>query len=132
MSTEIGGRDRFKFFKRPVVPTMEGGTQTAGGMAAAASTMPINNNRPIVHRSVQPRSQFLQSDNVGTEVGKKPRAPRTLEQLPGKPREAFLASTDQPLAQQDAHTRTIECQTMFRESDTQTDPYTPDYFVEEG
>jgi hypothetical protein len=128
MSTEIGGRDRFKFFKRPVVPTMEGGTQTA------AATMPINTNRPIVHRSVQPRSQFLQSDNVGTEVGKKPRPPRTLEQLPGKPREAFLASTDQPLAQHESNsnTRTIECQTMFRESDTQTDPYTPDYFVEEG
>lgn len=133
VTTEIGGRDRFKFFKRPVVPTMEGGTQT--GVAGGAATMPINANRPVVQRSVQPRSQFLQSDNVGFEVGgKKPRPPRTLEQLPGKPREAFLASTDQPAEGEgrNATTRTIECQTMYRESDTQTDPFTPDYFVEEG
>lgn len=135
LSTEIGGRDRFKFFKRPVVPTMEGGTQTN-----PAATLPIHASRPVVQRAVQPRSQLLQSDNVGTSV--KPN-PRNLEKLDGKPsrpspREAFVGSgtaaadggSQTPRAS--PNTRSIECQTMYRESDTQTDPYTPDYFVEEG
>lgn len=130
LATEIGGRDRFKFFKRPVVPTIEGATQTN----PAAATMPISSNRPLVHRTVQPRSQFLQSDNnVGTSV----KPPRTLEKLrPQPPRQAFGANhADEQQHHSEttsSNTRSIECQTMFRESDTQTDPYTPDYFIEEG
>jgi hypothetical protein len=124
LTTEIGGRDRFKFFKRPVVPTMEGGTQT---LAATAVT------RPVIQRSVQPKSQIFQSDNVGASAAAA--KPRTLEKLSGaRPKLGAAAdgALDGDASGIQPQTCDASCQTMFRESDCQTDPYTPDYFVEEG
>lgn len=127
LTTEIGGRDRFKFFKRPVVPTMEGGTQT---LAAANAT------RPVIQRSVQAKSQIFQSDNVGTSTAAA--KPRTLEKLASqRPKLGGGGADGATAADGDAsgiqpQTCDAACQTLYRESDCQTDPYTPDYFVEEG
>jgi uncharacterized protein YdcH (DUF465 family) len=131
LTVEIGGRDRFKFFKRPVVPTLEGGTQTASAPLALAS------NRPTIHRALQPRSQLLQTDAKGSIIA--PSKPRTLlDPVPKRPgshgrkADSFGALTLTGDAAADSGTREMGCQTLYRENDCQTDPYTPDYYVEEG
>lgn len=135
MTTEIAGRDRFKFFNRPVAPTIEGGTQTAG--------LPLA-YRPIIQRAVQPRTMAL-PDNVGAS----PRTPLALTNnsklastsVSAKGR-SLAAAAAYVNANHDAsvegvvdaasNTREIACQTMYRKNECQTDPYTPDYVVEEG
>lgn len=127
MTVEIGGHDRFKFFKRPVVPTMEDGTQTAGAPLALAS------NRPTIHRALQPRSQLLQTDARGSIV---PAKPRTLDPVPKRPLALRATADESPSspneAAADVGTREMGCQTLYRENDCQTDPYTPDSYIEEG
>jgi uncharacterized protein YdcH (DUF465 family) len=127
MTTEIGGRDRFKFFKRPVVPNMEGGTQTQAPLALAS-------NRPTIHRALQPRSQMLQTEARGSVLPAK--GPRTLDPVPRRPLPVKAGdgsrAADEEAAGADGGSREMACQTMYRENDCQTDPYTPDYFVEEG
>ena len=127
MSTELGGRDRYKFFRRPVVPSIEGSTQTPIALAT----------RPNVQRSLQPRSQQLGTelprpqprtvDKLGTIQGTKSVtiAQTTSVGAEAKAPEQFRSQSDQP-------TQEMGCQTMYRENDCQTDPYTRGYFVEEG
>lgn len=129
MTTEVSGRDRVKFFKRPVVPTIEAGAQAGGpGFALTA--------KPTIHRALQPKSHVLQADAAGSLVS---RPPRQLAGLERKPRAAgayqpdmvgAVAADGSGVAAED--TRDASCQTMMRENECQTDPYTPDYFVEDG
>lgn len=121
MTVEIGGRDRFKFFKRPVVPSMDGQPQAPLALTA---------NRPTIHRALQPRSQLLQSEARGTVM---PHTKPRLDPVPKKPGTAPAGASHGDATGDNADgTREMSCQTMMRENDCQTDPYTPDYFVEEG
>lgn len=83
-NAEVGGRNRYKYFRRPLIPFLQ---------------------------------QWLQPDVV------------------------LQTSNIDPLSQQDAVIteraptppfRTVEIQTDYRESETQTDPYTPEYVVRPG
>jgi hypothetical protein len=128
MTVEIGGRDRFKFFKRPVVATLEEGSQTTAPLALAS-------NRPTIHRALQPRSQILQTDARGTVV--MPRPPKTLDPVVRRPLPVKSDSIGTLVAADGTSsgsgmTCEMGCQTLYRENDCQTDPFTPDYFVEEG
>lgn len=139
--TEIAGRDRHKFFSRPIAPTIDGGTQTAGGLPLAY--------RPTIQRLIPNQSHHLATlpDNVGTS----PRNNLSLTNKSNMASKNYGASTTAKArsiaaaaaaANRDASvegiidasngTREIACQTMYRENECQTDPYTPDYVVEEG
>lgn len=127
-TTEVAGRDRHKFFKRPIAPTIDDGTQTAGGLPLAF--------RPTIQRAVQPRTLTL-PDNVGAS----PRTPLALgpggsTTGPRKSRQFAAAANHDASVEGDSEwrsgTRGMGCQTMYRENECQTDPYTPDYIVEEG
>ena len=136
MTVEVSGRDRFSFFKRPMVPTMEGGTQTQAPLALAA-------HRPLIQRALPTRQQVFQPAASAPGSGGGARGmlmqakPRTLEQLSrvagaSKPTTTLGGAGHADGAVSAAGTREMEVQTMFRENECQTDPYTPDYFIEEG
>lgn len=100
---ELAGRDRFKFFKRPVVPLIE--QMTPQQTAALQPQIPLQ-TKPQIGRPLPP---------IGAQEVKKKKKVRAVE---GKAEEGA--------------TRDAVCQTDYRENDCQTDPYTPDYWVEDG
>lgn len=101
---ELAGRDRFKFFKRPVVPLIE--QMTPQQTAALQPQIPLQ-TKPQIGRPLPPLggAQETKKKKVRTVDGK--------EGAEGGSRDAV-------------------CQTDYRENDCQTDPYTPDYWVEDN
>eukprot|EP00796_Vickermania_ingenoplastis_P008444 gene8444-5922_t len=104
-ATEQGGRDRVLFFHRPALPDGDLPNDTA--LLHFATTMPPSAlNRPP--------SQTI--------TGKKRQ-----HHLPK------MASTAEEAAlRYDAKTRDAGNQTEYRENDTQTNPYTPSYYIPDG
>ena len=84
--TMVSGQNRFKYFKRPIMPK-------------------INPVAPSV----------LLAPTIGAKDGEGAINPLV-------PVETY----------QEPITKSVEVQTMYRESEAQTNPYTPDYTVEEG
>ena len=116
-TVEIGGRDRFKFFKRPLAPMIDGGAQTAGSLPLVY--------RPSIQRAVQPRSQQLE-EHPNNVVGMP--AQKTVSKF-----RSIRNETSGVVVQGGTSgSCDVSCQTMYRENDCQTDPFTPDFFVEEG
>jgi len=102
---ELAGRDRFKFFKRPVVPLIE--QMTPAQTASLQPQIPLQ-TKPQIGRPLPPLG--------GTDPGKKKKKAKLADQ----------SGTD------GGGSKDAVCQTDYRENDCQTDPYTPDYWVEEG
>eukprot|EP01064_Diplonema_japonicum_P034282 TRINITY_DN7064_c0_g1_i1.p1 TRINITY_DN7064_c0_g1~~TRINITY_DN7064_c0_g1_i1.p1 ORF type:complete len:677 (+),score=168.14 TRINITY_DN7064_c0_g1_i1:60-2033(+) len=108
-SVELAGRDRFKFFKRPVVPL-------------------VDQVNPSHATLIAPQLPVLSKPQMGRplpaldETAKKKKKMRTT----GGTLDGTTAHTT------DSVTRDVLCQTDMRENECQTDPYTPDYYVEEG
>jgi len=92
LQIEVMGKDRSKYFKRPVIPFIQ---------PSAGDSL------------LQSQIQSELSSNVGNEVASSSSQQQQQQQ-----------SIDQ-LTQ--STTRTIAIQTDYREQETQTDPYTPDY-----
>eukprot|EP01062_Namystynia_karyoxenos_P010807 TRINITY_DN1384_c0_g5_i1.p1 TRINITY_DN1384_c0_g5~~TRINITY_DN1384_c0_g5_i1.p1 ORF type:complete len:654 (+),score=261.16 TRINITY_DN1384_c0_g5_i1:140-2101(+) len=102
---ELAGRDRFKFFKRPVVPLIE--QMTPQQTAALQPQIPLQ-TKPQIGRPLPPLGAADTKKKKRTKMGE------------GKD------------GQQEGSSRDAMCQTDYRENDCQTDPYTPDYWVEDG
>eukprot|EP01065_Artemidia_motanka_P025514 TRINITY_DN30505_c0_g1_i1.p2 TRINITY_DN30505_c0_g1~~TRINITY_DN30505_c0_g1_i1.p2 ORF type:complete len:660 (+),score=285.96 TRINITY_DN30505_c0_g1_i1:86-2065(+) len=100
---ELAGRDRVKFFKRPVVPFIE--QMTPAQAAALQPQIPLQ-TKPQIGRPLPP---------LGAADSKKQRRAKVGE-----------------AKEKETGTRDAVCQTDYRENECQTDPYTPDYWVEEG
>lgn len=84
-TADIGGADRYKFFRRPIIPFLQ----------------------PV------PADVILQTSNEALPNSNAPHA----------------AEVDRPPT---PATKTVEVQTDYRDSETQTDPYTPEYVVRPG
>jgi hypothetical protein len=124
MSVELGGRDRFKFFRRPVVPAIEG-----------AALPPIAlSTRPTV-KSLHPQSQLLNVPNQKKPFAKPLQAgntrathvPPLMTSVGAEVREATTVKDTS-----DSGTKDAGSQTLYRENECQTDPFTPDYFIQDG
>eukprot|EP00759_Apiculatamorpha_spiralis_P042513 PhF_6_TR40517/c1_g1_i1/m.60662 len=113
VTVELGGRDRYKFFKRPVVSALT--TQDAGGQTMANQHLGFNVTKPTIQYARQPQSP---------QQPTKPRPKRKLDNSA-----VITSNAAQVLANGKVDMQT---QTDMRENDSQTDPYTPDYIVEEG
>eukprot|EP00667_Euglena_gracilis_P004474 EG_transcript_4495 len=114
VNTEIAGRDRPKFFNRPVVPRInpdEDGTMLQMTQTKAYGVMPSNTVMGFAHQS-----------QTSPSKPKRNKTARTIE---------TLLSADLGEAEGATH-RTVMCQTDYRENECQTDPFTPDYYVEDG
>ncbi|CAB3979780.1 Hypothetical predicted protein [Paramuricea clavata] len=83
--SDVGGADRYKFFRRPIIPFLQ----------------------PV------PADAILQTSNEAFAAS-------------GVPHEQDVERPPTPA------TRTVEVQTDYRDSETQTDPYTPEYVVRPG
>ena len=115
-SVELSGRDRFKFFKRPVVPLVEQVNPTRATLMSPQ--IPLQTKAPHAKRPLPGLGGPQDAQQAwATNSGKKTAAGDT-------------TGADEP--REDSRTRDVVCQTDFRENDTQTDPYTPDYYTEDG
>lgn len=178
-STELAGRDRFKFFRPPVEPCggelhsgeeptasagnghegkRAGGTWNAAQIHYAASTpaapslmfsgtssnIPFNPHAEAQHRpaSVQGRHRANNHRGGGNGTNKRARM-HHLPTLPGGTATSKFASTmpslashrqigDEEAAYCSATARSHGVQTVYRENDVQTDPYSPDYYIPDG
>eukprot|EP00993_Chasmostoma_nieuportense_P004505 NODE_516_length_2126_cov_135.727364_g477_i0.p1 GENE.NODE_516_length_2126_cov_135.727364_g477_i0~~NODE_516_length_2126_cov_135.727364_g477_i0.p1 ORF type:complete len:644 (+),score=222.17 NODE_516_length_2126_cov_135.727364_g477_i0:82-2013(+) len=111
VNTEISGRDRPKFFKRPVVPHLDPNLPPESQIHLG----------PARAHGVVPNTHF-QPSPVGTL--KQQSKPASLDH-----KEHLTTAVALGL---DSGTHTVMCQTDYRENDCQTDPFTPDYYVEDG
>lgn len=129
-STEVAGRDRVLFFRRPVEARI--------GHAAYA-------NMDTIHfASSAPTKRSLALGDVvkGTaasppphDTGPKKARPHHLPKLRrGSSTHSLAASRTKevPQSSQGAATRDAGIQTMYRENDAQTEPFTPNYYIPEG
>eukprot|EP00906_Rhabdomonas_costata_P037957 RCo053560 len=116
--TEVSGRDRPLFFKRPVVPQISAGTSTD-----QPQTVPLKAHGVVPYSKTPPGMQSPGSA-TGSPVKKKKAASVA---LPSPAAAGEAAEVVQGL-----NSRTVSCQTDYRENEMQTDPYTPDYYVEDG
>lgn len=164
-ATEVAGRDRVKFFRRPVEPdnTVFDGTnpnsdaanagRRADAMQAQFSascpsfTLPSNaigfaaslqqagagrsgggGGRPSSALAWHPRGGAAGGGNALLRKGGQRRAkPHHLPSL-----QRGDAAASQRSAVQEGGRVTVGAQTVQRENEAQTDPYSPDYFIPEG
>ena len=117
-TVELAGRDRFKFFKRPVVPLVDQVHTTTNSMIVPQ--IPLQ-TKPHIGRPLP------------TLEESRPKQKRRIKQAFASTAESSYNQTaDGTRINTEEGTCDVMCQTDYREMDCQTDPYTPDYYVEEG
>eukprot|EP01060_Flectonema_neradi_P012511 TRINITY_DN19312_c0_g1_i1.p1 TRINITY_DN19312_c0_g1~~TRINITY_DN19312_c0_g1_i1.p1 ORF type:complete len:673 (+),score=159.59 TRINITY_DN19312_c0_g1_i1:60-2021(+) len=116
-TVELAGRDRFKFFKRPVVPLVDQANTASNSMIVPQ--VPLQ-TKPHIGRPLP------------TLEESKPKQKRKIKQAFASTAGSTLNNTNEGTVVNMEGTCDVMCQTDYREMDCQTDPYTPDYFVEEG
>eukprot|EP00758_Cryptobia_borreli_P003369 Tbor_TRINITY_DN3703_c0_g1::TRINITY_DN3703_c0_g1_i1::g.2344::m.2344 len=129
MTTEIAGRDRFKFFQHQPIPTIEGETQTTGGQP-----LPLM-YRPIIQRAIPPQGQLNDHSGQSSHMhALSLGAHKNNGMWRGKSstEKSAVLSLENHSIKNASGGCDAACQTLYRENDCQTEPYTPDYFVEEG
>lgn len=176
-STELAGRDRFKFFRRPVepdpavmdaasiptqqlamsypsmsmpsnataftasLPVKRGGHSTGAAAAAGADSVP-QYYRPSSSASSGTRWRPYSGSNISRGAGgqslrgKKKGKPHYLPRLPQHQQtksgeETSMSSTATPGATMGT-TKNAAVQTMYRDNEAQTDPFSPNYYIPEG
>lgn len=117
-ATEQGGRDRFMFFHRPVMP--DGDLPNDAALLHFSSTVPPGNRALLFSSPDRPSSQ--------------PNGKRRTHHLPKMKGNAAKREADeaQLAAQMNSSRREVCCQTDYRENETQTNPYTPNYYIPDG
>ena len=116
-SVELSGRDRFKFFRRPVVPLVDQVHPTTATLIS-----------PQIPVHTQPARRPLPG------IGEDP-TPHAATAPVKRRKMRTTAETDadgSTAPSQGNRARDVSCQTDFRENDCQTDPFTPDYYTEDG
>lgn len=130
-STELAGRDRFKFFRLPVegqgeLPTPEGAWNSAIHFAA---TCPSADKLRFGESTGRGRPASM-GRGVLQGSGRKPVRTKKSHHLPKLPKTSPAETT---VYTDDGRSgRDVCVQTMYREGDTQTDPYSPDYYIPDG
>lgn len=124
--TEISGRDRPLFFKRPVVPQIS----TSGSLEQQSAFVPLKAHGVVPYSKFQTQGGGLSPTAVAAGTGSPPKKKAASAMI------MMSSSMDTSVAvaseTADATQRTVSCQTDYRENEMQTDPYTPDYYVEDG
>lgn len=110
LTTEVGGRDRSSFFYRPNVPSGELPNDTA--LLHFAATAPASGGATILGGQ-----RGAQHVDKGGSV-----------RLP-KIKSAYTSIEDDVAQRYDAKTRDVLIQTDYRDNETQTNPYTPNYYI---
>lgn len=106
METLVAGTNRHKYFKRPIAPFLQGVPAEVYALTARAARARVFLRSLSVH--ARERSMLAPV----AEAERNPLVPPSEPVLGGK--------------------RAVGIQTQFRESEAQTDPYTPDYVVAPG
>lgn len=154
-TTELAGRDRAKFFRQPVepdgalpsgtsgaahirfaascpstpLPPHPSGSRSANANAAGSPLFPSSAAASGFGGSTRPSSSLRSGMNQSQRF-RRPR-PHHLPSLSSSvPRAAAAAAA--AAAEPTPRMRDAELQTDYRENETQTDPYTPDYVIPDG
>lgn len=122
--TEISGRDRPKFFNRPVVPQINPNEAPLIHLAQTRvhGVIPNTNFMPHQQQQQEPPGHPRRQKQVHMDTSMGTMGGTTL----GTPGDTLTGTIEED------GRRTICCQTDMRENECQTDPYTPDYYVEGG
>lgn len=109
-TVEVTGKDRSRYFKSPVLDEDEPTTPYEQWLHRMSQQIPERNRNMdgVVLRSTPSRTKRSNS-NAKPEIN--------------------LSSTDNT---EESKTKTVEIQTDYRESEAQTDPYSPEYVITDG
>eukprot|EP00760_Papus_ankaliazontas_P006265 PhM_4_TR12967/c0_g1_i1/m.9162 len=125
VGVELSGRDRFKFFKRPVVSGLSA-TASAGAGAGTLPKQQIGFN--VTRPQVQYARNAVSAGDAGAETRPRPPPKR---KLPSMITSGSAVGMSQSLIPMEGKCDAV-VQTDYRENDCQTDPYSPPFEVEVG
>ncbi|KAJ9463294.1 hypothetical protein DIPPA_35114 [Diplonema papillatum] len=125
-NVELAGRDRYKYFKRPVVPLINDTNVNQAKTVPPPSHIQLQ-TKPAIGRKL-PGLEGLPGQQAWatTSGGGARSAPRRAKKAATAVDSTLAASADV------GGSHDAACQTDYRENDAQTDPYTPDYYADDA